>query len=116
MAALADDQLIELLELTSHSDSVELKLTVPLEHQRKAVQALGLDPLNGQIYQTKLNALTAEITVTYAPHSEIQGLWLPASMEEHYLGAGSDIRATATYSKYRQFRVMTSEQVTVPKK
>jgi hypothetical protein len=49
MAALADDQLIELLELTSHSDSVELKLTVPLEHQRKAVQALGLDPLNGQI-------------------------------------------------------------------
>jgi hypothetical protein len=49
MAALADDQLIELLDLTSHSDSVELKLTIPLEHQREAVRALGLDPLDGQI-------------------------------------------------------------------
>ena len=49
MAAIADEQLIELLDLTTHSDSVELKLTIPLEHQRKAVEALGLDPLNGQI-------------------------------------------------------------------
>ena len=49
MAATTDDQLIELLDLTSHSDSVELKLTIPLEEQRKAVEALGLDPLTGQM-------------------------------------------------------------------
>ncbi|TML01518.1 MAG: adenylate cyclase [Actinobacteria bacterium] len=49
MAATTDEQLAELLDLTSHSDSVELKLTVPLEDQRKAIQALGLDPLEGQI-------------------------------------------------------------------
>ena len=49
MAAIADEQLIELLDLTTHSDSVELKLTIPLEHQRKAVEALGLDPLTGQM-------------------------------------------------------------------
>jgi len=49
VAATTDEQLAELLDLTSHSDSVELKLTVPLEDQRKAIQALGLDPLEGQI-------------------------------------------------------------------
>jgi len=47
--ALSDDQLVELLELLRGSDSVELKLTVPMEQQRTAVEALGLDPLNGQI-------------------------------------------------------------------
>ena len=49
MAATTDEQLIELLDLTKHSDSVELKLTIPLEGQRKAFLALGLDPLEGQI-------------------------------------------------------------------
>jgi hypothetical protein len=49
VAATTDEQLIELLDLTSHSDSVELKLTVPLEQQRKAAEALGLDPLTGQM-------------------------------------------------------------------
>ena len=48
-ATTTDEQLIELLDLTSHSDSVELKLTVPLEHQRTAVEALGMDPLTGQM-------------------------------------------------------------------
>jgi hypothetical protein len=49
VAAIADEQLVELLDLTSHSDSVELKLTIPLAEQRKAVEALGLDPLTGQM-------------------------------------------------------------------
>jgi hypothetical protein len=43
------DRLIELLDLTRQADSVELKLTVPLDQQRAAVQALGLDPLEAQI-------------------------------------------------------------------
>jgi hypothetical protein len=50
MAALMDDDtLVQVLDLISDSDSVELKLTVPLEHQRSAFLALGLDPLDGQI-------------------------------------------------------------------
>jgi hypothetical protein len=48
-AALTDEQLAEFLELTRGADSVELKLTVPLAGQRAAMEALGLDPLNGQI-------------------------------------------------------------------
>jgi hypothetical protein len=46
---LTDDQLVELLELTKKSDSVELKLTVPESDQRSAVMALGMDPLDAQI-------------------------------------------------------------------
>src|SRR5436190_898473 len=49
MTELTDDQLIELLKLTKGADSVELKLTIPLEHQRATLEALGLDPLDGQI-------------------------------------------------------------------
>jgi hypothetical protein len=49
VTALSDEQLVELLGLIGKSDSVELKLSVPLEGQRAAVEALGLDPLEGQI-------------------------------------------------------------------
>jgi hypothetical protein len=49
VAATTDERLVELLDLASHSDSVELKLTIPLKQQRTTVEALGLDPLTGQI-------------------------------------------------------------------
>jgi hypothetical protein len=49
MAALTDSDLIEVLDLIKSSDSVELKLTVPLEHQRATFLALGLDPLEAQV-------------------------------------------------------------------
>ena len=48
-ATLTDSDLIEVLDLIRDSDSVELKLSVPLEQQRAAFIALGLDPLEGQI-------------------------------------------------------------------
>ena len=43
------DQLAELMELVKGSKSVELKLTIPQESTRAAIDALGLDPLDGQI-------------------------------------------------------------------
>src|SRR6188508_3350689 len=49
--ALSGDQLAEMLALARESDSVELKLTVPEEHQRSTVAALGMDPLEAQIRQ-----------------------------------------------------------------
>jgi hypothetical protein len=49
MPELTDDQLVELLNLTRGADSVELKLTIPLEHQRAAGEALGIDPLDAQV-------------------------------------------------------------------
>jgi hypothetical protein len=48
---LSDEQIAELLSLLKTSDSVELKLTVPEEHQRSTVAGLGMDPLEAQIRQ-----------------------------------------------------------------
>jgi hypothetical protein len=48
---LTDAQLEEMLALTSHADSVELKLTVPDSAHRSTVAALDMDPLDGQIRQ-----------------------------------------------------------------
>ena len=48
---LTDGQLQEVLDLASHADSVELKLTVPDSERRSTVDALGMDPLEAQIRQ-----------------------------------------------------------------
>jgi hypothetical protein len=50
-AKIRDEELEEVLNLASAADSVELKLTVPEEHHRSTVDALGLDPLDAQIRQ-----------------------------------------------------------------
>jgi hypothetical protein len=44
-------ELAKLLALIKGADSVELKLTIPEQHQRSAVAALGMDPLDAQIRQ-----------------------------------------------------------------
>ena len=46
-----DEQEAEFLELTKHSDSVELKLTVPESHHASTAAALGMDPLQAQMRQ-----------------------------------------------------------------
>jgi hypothetical protein len=48
---LTDEQVKELVDLIKGSDSVELKLTVPEEHQRSTLAALDVDPLAAQIRQ-----------------------------------------------------------------
>jgi hypothetical protein len=48
---LSDQQIADVLGLIKQSDSVELKLTVPEEHQRSTLASLGVDPLNAQIRQ-----------------------------------------------------------------
>ena len=48
---LSDAQLEEMMALTSHADSVELKLTVPDTSTRSTVAGLGMDPLDAQIRQ-----------------------------------------------------------------
>ena len=46
---LDTEQFAELMDLVQGSKSVELKLTIPQESTRAAVEALGLDPLDGEI-------------------------------------------------------------------
>jgi hypothetical protein len=47
----SDQELSELVDLIGDSDSVELKLTVPLEDRTRAGESMGVDPLDGQIRQ-----------------------------------------------------------------
>jgi hypothetical protein len=47
--AIKDEDLHSMLDLSAGSDSVELKLTVPEQGHRSAIEALGLDPLDAQI-------------------------------------------------------------------
>jgi hypothetical protein len=48
---LTDEQLSDFLVLTRGADSVELKLTVQISDRSRAGEALGVDPLDGQIRQ-----------------------------------------------------------------
>jgi len=47
--AIKDEDLEAMLALSSGADSIELKLTVPEQSHRSAIEALGLDPLDAQI-------------------------------------------------------------------
>jgi hypothetical protein len=51
LVELTGEELGKLFALVSKSDSVELKVTVPLDAQRGTIAALGLDPLDAQIRQ-----------------------------------------------------------------
>jgi hypothetical protein len=48
---LSSEHLASLLELMADADSAELKVTLPEAAHRSAIDALGLDPLDGQIRQ-----------------------------------------------------------------
>ena len=48
---MSDEDLRQLMDAVTGSDSVELKLTVPEEHHRSTITALGMDPLQAQIRQ-----------------------------------------------------------------
>ena len=50
-SSLSDQELADLLAVIGEADSVELKLTVPLADRSRAGEALGVDPLDGQIRQ-----------------------------------------------------------------
>jgi hypothetical protein len=75
-----------------------------------------VDPLTGRIYQTRMTALTAVITVKYGQQPEIPTLLVPQSMQESYVTGRTEITANATYANYRRFRVVTSEEIREPKK
>jgi hypothetical protein len=87
--------------------------------QKQDVVASGriwAEPTTGRVHRTLLTASVATITVDYASRPEVPGLWLPVTMEEKYAGGNVLITGKATYAKFRQFQVQTSEQIVLPKK
>lgn len=79
-----------------------------------------VDEETGAVRKTHLDAVdtrvAAHITVTYT-HDETLGTWVPARMDERYLGDNNatQVTGTATYSRFRRFQVSTQENVEVPK-
>lgn len=74
------------------------------------------EPTTGRVHRTLLTASIATITANYASRPELPGLWLPVTMEEEYSRGATRIKGKATYAKFRQFQVSTSEQIVAPKK
>ena len=56
-------------------------------------------------------AAHATIEVKFGPNREV-GMFLPENMNEQYRGSFKGVMTgTATYSKYRQFKVETSTEI-----
>jgi hypothetical protein len=78
-----------------------------------------IDEATGAVRKTHFDAVdpsvAAHITVTYV-RDETLGIWVPARMDERYLGSGgaAQVTGTATYSRFRRFQVSTSENVETP--
>ena len=81
---------------------------------------LWVDEQDGTIHKTELHAVDtnveAHITVTYTNDSGL-GMWVPSRMDERYRAGrdSTEVRGTATYSKFRRFQVKTSENIDDPK-
>jgi len=81
---------------------------------------LWVDEQDGTIHKTELHAVDsnveAHITVTYSLDAGL-GVWVPSRMDERYRAGrdSSEVRGTATYSRFRRFAVKTSENIDDPK-
>lgn len=79
-----------------------------------ATGVLWVEPDTGRVIQTVIRTddgtLQSEITVTYRPDARL-GIWVPARMKEIYKSASERVEGTATYAKYRRFKIETIEVI-----
>ncbi|HEX2341382.1 MAG TPA: hypothetical protein VHI98_12960 [Vicinamibacterales bacterium] len=73
-----------------------------------------IDPTTGAVLRsmirTKQPSFRSEIVVTFETHDAVN-VRLPAELKEKYEGNGYELDGTATYSRFRKFRVTTDEVV-----
>jgi hypothetical protein len=73
-----------------------------------------IEPATGAVLRsmvrTKLPSFRSEIVVTFEPHQDVD-VRLPAELREKYTGSGYELDGTATYSRFRKFRVTTDEVI-----
>lgn len=76
--------------------------------------AFWIDPATGAVLRTmvrtKQQSFRSEIVVTFEPHADLE-VRLPAELKEKYAGSGYELDGTATYTRFRKFRVTTDEVV-----
>ena len=79
-----------------------------------ATGSFWIDPSTGVVLRTmirtKQSSFRSEIVVTFEPHDDLD-VRLPAELKEKYVGTGYELEGTATYSRFRKFRVTTDEVV-----
>jgi hypothetical protein len=79
---------------------------------------LWVDPATGAVLRTLLEtgprALHTRIEVRFT-HDPALGLWVPAEMKELHELPGEEVRATATYGRFRRFQVDTTEEIALPR-
>jgi len=85
-------------------------------HDMPSTGKYWLDEVTGAVRRTELDvvhtSVEAHIKVAYR-HDDGLALWVPAKMEERYRDrrTTSEVRGTATYSRFRKFQVSTSEEL-----
>jgi hypothetical protein len=76
---------------------------------------LWIDPAKGTVVKTVLRlrpeGSTMQVTVTYRPGERTGGVWVPAEMQEVYVGGDTKLECLARYSNVRRFQVSTGENV-----
>jgi hypothetical protein len=73
-----------------------------------------IDPSTGVVLRTliraKLEDFRAEISVSFEPHEAVD-VRVPVELREKYSGRGYELEGSATYSRFRKFRITTDEVV-----
>jgi hypothetical protein len=76
--------------------------------------AFWIDPSTGAVLKGQIRTngedLRSEITVTFRTHDELD-IRVPAELREKYRGRGYEVQGTATYGRFRRFRVTTEEVI-----
>jgi hypothetical protein len=79
-----------------------------------ATGAVWIDPSTGVVFRsvvrTRLQAFRSEISVRFEPHPDLD-VRVPAELKERYVGQNYTLEGTATYKRFRRFRVTTEEVI-----
>ena len=76
-----------------------------------------IDETDGRVVKTRLQAgpfiVPPEVVTTFR-HDEALGIDVPAEMKDWYPDRTGEVRGTATYGRFRRFKVQTDEKVEKP--
>lgn len=100
---------IEVMIVTFEERRRPTMIRTPEGRDLPASGTLWIEPRTGRVLRTELRTgqrrkdrIEATITVAYVLVPRL-GLLLPGTMEEHYIGPGTDIACRADYSNFRRF-------------
>jgi hypothetical protein len=79
-----------------------------------ATGAFWIEPSTGVVFRslvrTQLPGLRCEITVSFEPHPDLD-VRVPSELKEKYSAQSYSLEGTATYKRFRRFRVTTEEVI-----